>query len=356
MLMTFKKINLDKLYVALLLLMLSFTTAFADSPNDAEVKCGSTASYTGEFTKLATEARDINRLLCANLLQFGNKFDQFTLRDKLDTYAKNARKQLQQSTGNAQPAFDSQFDALNSTFSQFGLKNQNLPEFTFSRPTGREALPAAYFTAIPDGTSRVKITEQGSCPSKASSKSCTDVFKDFADAFNTYRGSYDIAYETNTLLLESLSGRWDNFLEVSKSQTSLEVGLTTWLHKSHFKKGYLVGPPPSQIIALHPHLIYTYIEKAADGSNTESGLALELLGINWWDLKYPLGFSITSVYLDRSDLDDVGLGVMIHINNSYSIGWSDHGDKDSVYVTVDLLKLFEEKKQQLDKYKNNYFN
>ena len=46
---------------------------------------------------------------------------------------------------------------------------------------------------------------------------------------------------------------------------------------------------------------------------------------------------------------------MLHFDNHYAIGWADHGDEDSVYVTLDLLKLFEEKKQQYQAYLDQYF-
>ena len=202
---------------------------------------------------------------------------------------------------------------------------------------------------------RFAINEVASCASVSAAASCRDVFEDFANAFNPYRSAYNNVYD-NTEALDKLGSEWDRFLELSKSQTALEVLLTTQFQRGHFKQNYLVGPPSFQIIALHPHLVYSYMDDAPDGNNQELGLALEWFGINFWDWKVPLGISFTTTYLDRADFDDTGKGVMVHIDNHYAIGWSEHGDEDAVYVTIDLLKMFQQKKQQYQAYMNQYFD
>ena len=156
----------------------------------------------------------------------------------------------------------------------------------------------------------------------------------------------------NKSSLETLTSAWEEFLEVSKSQTFLEVFLTTRLQRSHFRKDHLVGPPPYQIIALHPQVIYENLDKAADGSQMELGLALELIGINFWNWKIPFGASITSVYVDRAGVRNTGIGVMFHIDNKYSIGWADHGGDNGIFVTMDLLKVFQKNKALYDEYAN----
>jgi hypothetical protein len=182
-------------------------------------------------------------------------------------------------------------------------------------------------------------------------KNCKELFSDFKVAFNAYRKTYDqFANQKNQQLLVQINSDWKRFLAVSKSQTALEVWLTTMWHGGHFKKDHLVGPPKSQVIALHPQLVYEYAEEAADGDNTEFGMAVEWLGLNFWDWKMPLGVSITSVYTDRADFDDIGTGVTLHIDNKYIVGWSRHGSEDGFYFSLDLLKLFEDKKQKYQRY------
>ena len=96
-------------------------------------------------------------------------------------------------------------------------------------------------------------------------------------------------------------------------------------------------------------------DPALDRAGASAGLAVEWLGINFWDWKVPFGISYTTTYVDRAGFDDKGKGIMIHINNHYAIGWAEHGDEDTVYVTIDLLKLFERKQQQYQSYLKKYY-
>ena len=156
-------------------------------------------------------------------------------------------------------------------------------------------------------------------------------------------------------MLDRLNARWDDFLEISKSQTALEVLLTTQLNRSHFRQNHLVGPPPFQVIAFHPNLVYDDLDMAADGEQKELGLSVEWIGVNFWDWEIPFGVSFASVYADRASVDDVGHGLQFHIYNRYSIGWAKHDGDSSVYVTVDLLKWFIDKRAQYKSYRDKYF-
>lgn len=186
---------------------------------------------------------------------------------------------------------------------------------------------------------------------KSVENSCKAVFDDFKAAFNAYRKAYDqVVTGTNRKLLETLNRDWDRFLNVSKSQTALEVWLTTLWHSKQFRRNYIVGPPSSQIIALHPQLVYEYVSKADNGDNAAFGLAVEWLGINYWNWTVPVGLSVTSVYTDRVSVPDVRTGLMLHIDNKYSLGWGRRDGKDGFYVTTDLLQLLDSKKQKYERY------
>jgi hypothetical protein len=190
---------------------------------------------------------------------------------------------------------------------------------------------------------------------RSANKNCEAVFEDFAVAFNAYRKAYDkVVTSTNKVLLNAINRGWDDFLDVSKSQTALEVWLTTLWHSKHFKKDHIVGPPSSQIIALHPQLVYEYVDGAVDGDNAEFGVAVEWLGINFWNKKMPFGFSVASVYTDRVSIADIRTGVMLHLDNKYSIGWGYRDGENSVYFSLDLLTLFQSKRQQYDRYIQQY--
>lgn len=189
------------------------------------------------------------------------------------------------------------------------------------------------------------------CTQVAPNKTCVQIFNDFMEAFNPYRIAYD-EYVTsqNQQLLQNINRNWERFLDVSKSQTAFEVWLTTVWHRKHFQQDYIVGPPRSQVIALHPQLVYEYVDAAEDGNNAEFGLAIEWFGLNYWNLKVPLGLSIASVYSDRAGISDIRTGVMLHIDNKYTIGWGKRGDVDGFYVSLDFLKLLQNKKQEYERY------
>lgn len=193
--------------------------------------------------------------------------------------------------------------------------------------------------------------DDAACRRVDSGKNCKEVFEDFKGAFNAYRSFYDaFVSERNAQLLRNLNRDWDRFLEHSKSQTPLEVWLTTLWHRDHFKRDHIVGPPASQLIALHPQVVYEYVGGADEGSRAEFGMAVEWIGINFWDWKLPLGLSVASVYTDRAGASDVRTGVMLHIDNRYAVGWGKGGDDEGFYLTLDLLKMVEDKKRTFERY------
>ncbi|MBC52751.1 MAG: hypothetical protein CMQ34_02840 [Gammaproteobacteria bacterium] len=343
-------------------LIFAFSFQLTNAEEQTAIDC-SIDSYPGsEFSALYTLGRKTGEDLCIQLIRsrIDNTLTTNMLtdlyndlaRDLLSNYATEAEKALD-SKGLLQSAnYSEQFVGLQTTFSNFDIGNPVLPEFILEDGVlSDEAV--GYFEPHPNSLSRFTVTDTGLCVSAAANKSCRDLFNDFADAFNPYRSAYDRLYD-NTTLLSGMAKNWDEFLEVSKSQTLLEVWFTTLAHRGHFRSDHLVGPPSYQVIALHPQVIYNSMDKAADGNNTEFGLAVEWLGVNFWDLKLPFGFSVASVYADRAEVDDVGHGFLLHFDNRYSIGWADHGDEESVYVTIDLLKLIGDKRSKFDQYMSRF--
>jgi hypothetical protein len=229
-------------------------------------------------------------------------------------------------------------DLETGLFPEFSIKygtHDNLGYFSSARSTEKFAFPV----------------DHEICRNVDAEKNCEAVFEDFRAAFNVYRHFYDeFANARNRELLRNLNRDWDRFLERSKSQTPLEVWLTTLWHRDHFKKDRIVGPPASQVIALHPQLVYEYVDEAPDGSKAEFGMAVEWIGLNFWAWKIPFGASVASVYADRQGAPDIRTGVMLHIDNRYALGWGKRGDAEGFYFTLDLLKLVEDKKEQFERY------
>ena len=141
----------------------------------------------------------------------------------------------------------------------------------------------------------------------------------------------------------------------ARSQTITDIWITTLIEKDHLSQGHLVGPMPRQWTALHPNIVIENVRGAASGNQLENALAIEWFGVNWWDkdtspVGFPFGISLTSLYSDRANSDNVGHGIMFHINNKFSFGWASHGGDDGYYITLDLLKLVGDNKKKWKKY------
>jgi hypothetical protein len=132
---------------------------------------------------------------------------------------------------------------------------------------------------------------------------------------------------------------------------------TTYMEHDHISQNRLVGPMPRQWFVIHPSLVVENVSNADDGDELAPAIAMEWIGINWWDketspIGYPIGVSLSSVYSDRSSAEDIGHGLMFHFDNSFSLGITDHDGDTGIYVTVDVLNLLAEKKQRINHYKD----
>jgi hypothetical protein len=320
----------------------------------SQVTC-TIAPYQGElkvFTDFYKTTEETAKVLCSEFVRSKIGTNNAHISSVLIEFADRAEQELDKLQLNRSADYKAQFGALRETFGFFDPKNMQMSEFkTIRKIEGAVGL----FEPLKGSIDGFPIKETEQCAALSPGASCEAVFEDFRKAFNPYRSAYNNLYGTNGEQLAKLGKDWDQFLEVSKSQTALEVLLTTMISKEHFAKNHLVGPPNFQVIALHPQLVYDSMKKAADGSNQELGLAVEWAGLNFWDLKVPLGISVASVYVDRANVRDVGHGVMVHINNHYAVGWANYGhNNNSMYVTIDLLKMFEEKKTKYDEYMKSY--
>jgi len=70
------------------------------------------------------------------------------------------------------------------------------------------------------------------------------------------------------------------------------------------------------------------------------------IGYNRWKWKddgkvgRALGVSLIANVSDRVATDEFGWGIMLHVNNSYSIGLTDHDGDIGILVGGDLSKLW----------------
>lgn len=155
------------------------------------------------------------------------------------------------------------------------------------------------------------------------------------------------------LYLVKLEKDWDDFLDNSKSQMPWEMLINGWRFKQDQKPGLWSPPPEDQIIFFHPSIVIENVSDAIDGENTEEALMLEVIGYNSWQSENwytPTGASLVTLYADRNQTKDWGMGVAIHFDNNLTVGFSRHDDENGVFVSVDLWKLFTDKKSVLERY------
>jgi hypothetical protein len=210
-------------------------------------------------------------------------------------------------------------------------------------------------TALQVDGSPVAPADLAACDARAKAmvkdSSCKNALQDFADVYTYAQAGFAardaIAFSNH---IGELRGEWDQFLTNTRSQTILELALNSYLYRKHESEKF-TSPPSRQYILLHPDVVIEDVSGALDGERTQEALMVELAGINWWREKpwyYPTGASVIALYSDRSGNDDVGYGVALHFKGVYTLGYSVHGDEGGVFISGDLLKVFEDKKKVLD--------
>ncbi|MDP2713806.1 hypothetical protein [Rheinheimera sp.] len=261
---------------------------------------------------------------------------------------------------------DSKFDILKISYSTWRSETTlpirrgvPMPASFDSRPRDFER---EYFltttTGLPSQASeRFKLnTEQNTyCANRFSdAKDCVEVF----DAFNKINRKLSIfqrlnAAQEHNAYVAIQEAKWDKFSDNSRFQTFIDVAFTSWIYRDHFSRtDDLITPPPLQLYALRPSLVYEHLSDAPNGDRDEVAVALEWVGFNAWDLKIPFGVSVTSVYSDRATGKSVGHGLTFHVNNSFSFGFANRGGgENSFYVNFELMEWFGENQEMLKAYK-----
>jgi hypothetical protein len=159
-----------------------------------------------------------------------------------------------------------------------------------------------------------------------------------------------IAFSKNVAVL---TREWDDFFTNTRSQTLLELAFNSYLYRRS-ERPVFGSPPARQFIFLHPGLVLEMVDGAVEGDQTKETLMIEAFGVNWWrDRRWylPSGASLVALYSDRASAHDVGYGLALHFKGVYTLGYSlRRGGEGGVFVSADLLKLFQSKKQLIGKY------
>jgi hypothetical protein len=201
-----------------------------------------------------------------------------------------------------------------------------------------------------------KPNDEIKCTKISGAPSCVELLEEFvqlhADIHNL-----QTEYERIAILkkLKILRAEWKPFLEHMKAQTWLELLVNRQAYRN--ESDTFSAPPSSQWIVLHPTVLIENVAAAADGENTQEALGIEVFGMNWWkqDKWYvPSGISALAVYSDRSNINDMGYGLALHFLSSYTIGYTNHGGEDGLTVSVDLIKIFQDKNKAFESYRSAF--
>jgi hypothetical protein len=160
------------------------------------------------------------------------------------------------------------------------------------------------------------------------------------------------------------TAQWQVYFDESIPQWPWELAFVNgpiYAHTLKHEKG-LGKVPDWQLIVAHPDVALEYVGGAADGDQFKPALMVEIVGADFWSwendakqtgplgLPFPLGAGFVATFTDRADSDDWGFGGVIHINHIYNIGVTVRGSDTGVFFSVNLAKLFEDKRKKADKY------
>lgn len=193
-----------------------------------------------------------------------------------------------------------------------------------------------------------------------SDESCWSGFSGYMDILKTVYlplGLKNIAQADQLISIKD--DEWNRYIEKSRSQTLFDIAVTTFAYEITYGKqpDVFSSPPKVQWFFMHPSVTIENVKGALDGDESKEALALELLGFNYWKdacFGYACGASLIVNYADRNGIEDRGWGAMFHIDNSYSFGVTKHGSETGIFITVDLLKLFQDKKSSFAQYKEKF--
>jgi hypothetical protein len=310
------------------------------------------------FHELQLEALNVNKTLCMAIDRERTADLDADQRAQLLNFARKLRD-----VANAALA-GLPIDNLSEPFDRFVTDSSERDDFWRQLPAFRVELgddPNHWLMFHFDDRSRAGriATKQanGACRSRFNAD-CDAVLDDLASAINYYKYSQTSRTADATAdSLDRMSERWDVFLDSGRSQTMLDLSLTTALERRQFQRGFLIAPPKRQWTLLHPDLAYEHIRRAPAGQRDELTLVIEWFGVNWWSSDSPLadipfGVSLVSVYADRPEMPSAGHGLVFHVDNKYSIGWTRRRGSEGLFVSIDLLRFVDNKRERLNRYRH----
>ncbi len=349
--------------IILLTLAASANSQAQDQSSDSEIKFSCKEDATAEtkyFPDILKSAKTLNQAICDGLLvpTRSSVTDGFP-RDDVSEFGQFVKEKVNGKLGNVGlDMLPPQLDFFAATLTSGEFYPLAMPILNIKKSAeGPHAGSLYFFTGNQINQGKLTSAIEGNCQAISElNPTCSDVLKDLGSAIFPYQANANAftAYDTR-VKLNALGNDWDSYFDLARTQTFFDIVVTTFFEKDHFDADYLVGPPNQQWFVLHPNLVMEYADDAPDGEKFKPALSIEWLGMNYWQdsfLGIPFGLSLTSVYSDRPGVKSVGHGVTLYFDNKYMLGYANHDGQDGFYVSMDLLKLFESKKKQVDHYRD----
>jgi len=328
------------------------------------------------FSDIQNRAIEINKLVCEALTvpKESNIMD-IVKNVRLDLFAAEVKEQVTEKFKNVKFSPKSTFQTIlkkQLDFFEMTLKEGvKYPSFQIDNKGKTKKKYLFYFDGNQDDNFGILTYQENKKCIDETGVTCSKILNNLENSIEPYKdnlSAFISSKEKNNL--SKLSNEWDAYFEVGRGQTFFDVLLTTCRESSHFEKNYLVGPPKRQWYTIHPAIVVEHLGQAPDGDELETSLAVEVVGFNFWkkcsigiptffwgkiplNIPFPMGAAVTSLYSDRPNINDVGLGISLYINNTFTFGWTNHGgDDNGFFISIDLLKMVDDKKTKISYYRD----
>lgn len=339
--------------VIFLLVITSLT--LLSKPVFAEVLCGQFDPEPKHFKSLYQQAKKLGKEIC---LSYGETINSSELAKQYTVFASQAGKQAARAFADKSFIEDVMIQMQHFVdVAQQGVNKNKLPSLLVKKSSNFTSKEVFFNFADWDVVGSFKTTD-ADCNLQGQ-PTCKALLDDLSVAIEQYKKPYvHLSGKKLSERTSVLRSEWDYYLETARSHTLLDATFTTFMEKDYLAQDRLVGPMQKQWFLIHPSIVIENISDASDGDEISEALAIEWIGVNWWHedsspIGYPFGVSLTSIFSDRASVDDIGHGLMLHFDNSISVGWADHDGSDSIYVTVDFLNLLAEKKGRWTDYRKS---
>ena len=147
--------------------------------------------------------------------------------------------------------------------------------------------------------------------------------------------------------------QWGHYFDTARSQYAWELALNALLMRDDRPKDAAGVPqgfrsvPRSQWMLLHPSVSFEFDKGAPPGQKLEAAVVIDVLGYNRWawradgSMGRALGVSLITAIGDRASGHYVGWGGMVHLNHTYSVGFTvRRGGEKAFLLTADVAKLW----------------